>query len=122
MPARRSAAVAEVLPLVHRSITVPMPARMDPQVPPLAPAKRSTAEGQRVMGEPRCPVRYKVGDLILHRRSIMVLIPARKEQVVPSKETEAPPPAEQPSSAALLMHRPPQEDQCRPTADDLATW
>ena len=74
------------------------------------------------MGEQRCQASYKVVDLILQGRSIMVLIPARKKQVVPPKEPEAMPPAEQLSSAALPMHKPRQEGQCSPTADDPATW
>ncbi len=73
------------------------------------------------MGQQRCPVRHKVEELILQRRSIMVQIPARKEPVVPLKELEALPPVGQPSSAALPMHKA-LEDQCLPTAADRATW
>ncbi len=83
---------AEVFLPVHRSITAPIPAKMDQQVPPPAPGKRPTAEGPRAMGQQRCPVRHKLEELLRQRRSIMVLIPDRKEQVVPLKELEAPPP------------------------------
>lgn len=50
----------------------------------------------------------------------VVLILVHKGQVVPLKEPEALP-AEKPSSAALPMHKPRQEDRCRPTAADPAT-
>jgi hypothetical protein len=79
------------------------------------------AEDQRALGEQRCRVRSKAEELIPQRRSIMVLILAYKEQVVPLKEPEAPPTAGQPSSAAVPADRLP-EGQCRPMAAVLPTW